>query len=229
MTAPVSEPVCERPAPDTQAVPGPVLLRLIEATVPFAGPESLELDGVHIEAADHYLSVMATDRYTLAAAHGRAPGVRFGPVRLSLDGIERLRRTLMAHPGARVDFSAASDEWEDPELVVRDEDGGLAGAIETESARPVPWRTVLADHAPDGSSGAAAVLAIRPQFLERLQAAARLAPEDVLVWHTPAKPTGPVRIDLGWWFQALLMPAPMPVPGPGAGDRRSEDGGAPPF
>ncbi|MDA2810368.1 hypothetical protein O4J56_06925 [Nocardiopsis sp. RSe5-2] len=195
----------------TATITGERLMRLITAVAPFTGPADLRLDAVHIEADGHRVTAYATDRYTLGVARDRIDRVRFAPVSLDPDEVSQLRRTLMAHPGSDVDFTSATQFHEDPELALLTDQGLLSvSAGATGSVKPPLWRKALTECMPTGQGCPA--LAIRPEFLARLQPATQMAPEHTLAWFAPDAPKRPVVVTLGTWFHALLMPAEVPAP-----------------
>lgn len=195
----------------TTTITGERLLRLITAVEPFTGPADLTLDTVHIEADGQWVNAYATDRYTLAVARDRTETARFAPVSMNPGEVCRLRRTLMANPGATVDFATATRFHEEPELAVLTGQGTRpVSVIETGSVKPPHWRSALSTSMPTGQGTPS--LSIRPEFLARLQPATQMAPEQALCWYAPDTLKKPVVACLGEWFYALLMPAEFPVP-----------------
>jgi hypothetical protein len=205
------------------------LLRILDATAPFTGEDTYPTLGrVRVEAGCGVLIATSTDRIVIAHARSKASG-DLGPVYLRREDAQSLanRLRLFSAPTAPVTLTVNGDS-----LVVEGHLDRCAAEIDTGGVWP-DLGTLVSTVATAETSTLAGPIGIGQKLLAKLaNVVVASGARDPMRFST-STPTAPVRVEVGDWFLAIVMPCGISKPGGGLVDSvpfglpvAAEDGGS---
>ncbi|MFE2869784.1 hypothetical protein [Embleya sp. NPDC059259] len=178
---------------------------LIQDVTPHMGKDETlpMLCGIRVEADDHHLYLVATDRYTLAVTRRVAPGIGTWTTFLDLDDVKaitalgriaRLRRIDLEHDGRHLTARV----------------GTHALTLDTKDVEGVPsWRPLVREALAAKPQDAPQIV-LNARMLARWGHHLRWGAEPLLMWATG--PRTPLVIVRGEDFVGLHMPVRVSLP-----------------
>lgn len=183
------------------------LAAALGSTISFAHPSTdlPSLHGVQVRASLGHFTATASDRYVIGRARRDADGALPRKYLLHLANAERLRNAITSYMELRESSADPVTITAPGDSSLRFQFGDIAMTLtEPEYGDNLPDLDAVLDALPETGSVSEPV-GLAPRVLEPLVKAAEYDQFETMRW-TFDGPLKPVRVDLGSWFLAAVMP-----------------------
>ncbi|WP_329013108.1 hypothetical protein OG271_03815 [Micromonospora rifamycinica] len=186
------------------------LAKILGAVTPFVSRDVTlpALNCVQLRAADGVLAASGTDRYVIGHARQPATGQPTGPLHLARWDAKRLRRELTAFIEDRETAADEATITQGGEFLTVTFRGVTMHLRQAEGKNYPDLEKILSALPTHDAEGLHAPVGLTHRVIRPLLKAAELDPFSSPRW-TFDGPRKPVRVEIGDWFIAVLMPVKL--------------------